>query len=104
MPNPVAIFFKAVLALAVAAAAFYYGGQVRRVEVTLIADGRQQSVAVRPSDPSYREELAAARRMSWPFYGAGVLLGLAGISMLIKSVRVARRQREAAQPRYGRQF
>jgi len=104
MPNPVAIFFKSILAFALAAAAFYYGGQVRQVEVTVIANGQQHRVAVRPDDPAYREELKAARKRSWPFYGAGVLLALAGISLLGKSVRVARKQRKAAQPRYQRQF
>ncbi len=98
MPNPGVIFLKAVMLFAVTAVLFQYAQQVGTVEVTVLAGGRMTRMAVQAHDPNDRDELDSARKKARPFYAGAILLGLIGLSLVHKSLRVGRKQREARRP------
>ena len=90
MPNPGAIFFKALMALAVAFLVYQYARQVATVKVTVVAEGRMTSTAVEPDDPNYRDEMEGARKKAIPFYVVAGLWALIGLFGVRKGVRVGR--------------
>jgi len=95
MPNPAAIFLKAILFFAVAVVLFQFAQQVGTVEVTMFADGTMTTSAVSADDPIYRAELELARKKAMWVYVLAGCTALIGILMVRKSVRIYRKTRLA---------
>ena len=95
MPDPAAIFLKALLFFGVAAPLFLVAQQVETVEVTVFSEGTMSRSAVSADDMTYRDELDVARKRARWFYLLSGFFALIGIFMLRKSVRVYLRRRTA---------
>ena len=95
MPNPAAIFLKAILCFAIAVVLFQFAQQIGTVEVTLFADGTMTTSAVSADDPIYRAELELARKKAMWVYVLAGCTALIGIFMVRKSVRIYRKTRTA---------